>query len=232
MNLKESIISSFFFHLILFLLVTAAVNYTAGFPGGTGKIIPVELTMERSEDQPAFTGDAEEELPGDFKQPADEKMDLPEQDISTLPKEPETVPEPEKKTEPKTEPATAEHSLPPPIRTEGFTSMEAYYQFIILHKKIFAQKAGAKVNELLGEAFKVNKRQFYGGTAIVSLAFGTDGTLKELHVDSASPDLKAFFEEIDWSIVPPPAAYSLGYTAVQIEFTVLEGYMNFRINTR
>ena len=106
--------------------------------------------------------------------------------------------------------------------------MEDYYRFITVHKKIFGQKAGAKVNELLGEALKVNQRVFYGGTAIVSLTFGSDRKLSGVVVDSASPELKAFLEEFGWDAVPAPAAY-LG-NSVQIEFTVLEGYMSFKVN--
>lgn len=219
MNLKESIISSFFFHLILFLLMIAAVNYTAGFSGGIGKIIPIELAIERSEDQPAFRSNTEEGPLQELDQP----LDLPEPDMSSQPKEPE------KRAEAEAEPAKTERALPPPIRTEGFTSLEAYYQFLILHKKIFGKQAGIRVNELIGEALKVNKRHFYGGTAAVSLTFGTDGKLSEVHVDSASQDLKAFLEEIDWGIVPPPAAYSLAYSGVRIDVAVHEGYMNFNI---
>ena len=155
---------------------------------------------------------------------------MSDQAESSLPEEPKETPEPEKKAEPVTDPAKIENAEKPPAQTGGFTSMEAYYQFIMLHKKIFGQKAGARVNELLGEAFKVNKREFYGGTAIVSLKFGADGNLSEVRVDSESPDLKAFLEEISWTTVPAPAGYSLGFTGVQIEFTVLEGYMNFKID--
>ena len=128
--------------------------------------------------------------------------------------------------------AEVEKAEAPSIQREGFTSLEAYYQFIILHKKIFGQQAGDRVNELLGEAFKTNKREFFGGTAIVSLQFGPDRKLKEVLVDSASPELKAFLEEIDWGGVPAPAAYSLGFTGVQIEFTVLEGSMSFKIDSQ
>ncbi|MBI5846531.1 MAG: hypothetical protein HZB31_01005 [Nitrospirae bacterium] len=228
MNLKESLISSFFFHLIMFLLMIAAVNFTAGLPGGIGKIIPIELAIEKSKDQPAFRSNAEEEPPQDQNQP----MVLPDQDMSNQPKERAIVPESQKKAEPAAVPAIPEAALQPPIRTEGFSSLEAYHQFLILHKKLFGRQAGIKVNELIGEALKTNRREFYGGIAVVSLQFGTDGSLHEVSVESASPDLKAFLEEINWSIVPPPSAFSLGYAGVQIQITVLEGYMNFSINTR
>ncbi len=226
MNLNESIISSFFFHLILFLLVIAAVNFTAGFPGGTGKILPVELTIEKSDDQPSFHIKSEAEPLQDLNQILDEKMNMPDQNKNNPPKEQETLPEPENKAE-----ARAESVLPQPIRTEGFTSPEAYHQFIMLHKKIFSKQAGGRVNELIGEALRVNKGQFYGGTAIVNLKFGTGGKLNEVHVDTASPDLKAFLDEINWVAVPSPAAYSLGYVVVRIEFTIHEGYMSFTIST-
>jgi len=49
-------------------------------------------------------------------------------------------------------------------------------------------------------------------------------------VDSESPELKAFFEEIVWDAVPAPAQFSLSFTGIQIEFTVLEGYMSFKLN--
>jgi hypothetical protein len=137
--------------------------------------------------------------------------------------------EPEEEVE-TAEPEKVESTEKPPAQREGPASMEAYYQFVMLHKKIFGQKAGVRVNELLGEAFKVNTRNFYGGTAIVSLRFGPDRKLSGVHVDSDSPDLKAFFEEILWDAIPAPAQFSLGFTGVQIEFTVLQGYMSFKID--
>ena len=152
------------------------------------------------------------------------------QAVNSPAEESKETPEPEKKVEAITDSAKIENAEKPPVQTRGFTSMEAYSQFIMMHKKIFGQKAGARVNELLGEALKVNKREFYGGTAIVSLKFGADGNLSEVLVDSASPELKAFFEEISWVAMPSPAQYSLSFTGVQIEFTVLEGYMSFKIN--
>jgi hypothetical protein len=114
-----------------------------------------------------------------------------------------------------------------PTEGEGNDRLEAYYQFITLHRKVFAQKAGAGVNRLLGEAFKTNTRVFYGGTAIVNLRFDPEGELVGVDVDSESPDLKAFLEEIGWYDLPAPASY-LGHT-VQIDFQVLEGYMSHRI---
>ncbi len=118
----------------------------------------------------------------------------------------------------------------PLVWREGFTSLEAYYEFMALHNQIFRQKAGARLNELVGEALKVNTRVFYGGTATVRLKYGPDGKLSGVLVDSMSPELKAFLEEIGWAAVPAPAAYSLGRSGVQIEFTVLEGYLNFKVN--
>lgn len=218
MNLKETIISSFFFHLSLFLLMIMVSNYTTGLPGGIQKIIPVDLAMEDKKDQPAARSDAADEQLPDSSQPSDEES--------------MKIPESEEKAESTAEPTKIEKVEKPSIQREGFTSLEAYHQYIILHKKIFRQQVGARVNELLGEALKVNKREFYGGTAIVSLMFGPDGTLNEVLVESASPALKAFFEEIDWGGVPAPAAYSLGSAGVQIEFTVLEGYMSFNIKAR
>jgi hypothetical protein len=221
MDIKETIISSFFFHLILFLLLLAVSHYTTGLPGGMKNIVSVELLKE-SEYQPAArTGDADEQ-PAETSPPSDDAMILPEESIRRS--------EPEKKAEPAAEPPKVEKAENLSIQKPGFTSLEAYHQFILLHKKIFGQKAGARVNELLGEAFKTNKREFYGGTAVVSLKFGPDRRLNEVLVDSASPALKAFFEEIDWGSVPPPAAYSLGFNGVQIEFTVLEGSMSFKID--
>jgi hypothetical protein len=223
MDLKEPIISSFYFHLILFLLMLAVSHYTTGLPGGMQNIVSVDLLEDR-EYQPAARSENADEQRAETSPPSDDAMSLPE--------ESKKIPEPEKKAEPAPEPPKIERAENPPIQRPGFTSLEAYYQFIILHKKIFGEKAGARVNQLLGEAFKTNKREFYGGTALVSLKFGPDRKLNEVLVDSASPALKAFFEEIDWGVVPSPAAYSLGHTGVQIEFTVLEGSMRFNINAQ
>ncbi len=202
--------------------MTALSHYTTGLSGDIQKIISVDLAMEESKDQSAARSDSEDDQPLESSPPSEDAMSLPEQAVSKQPEEATKIQEPEKKTE----------VARPSIQREGFTSPEAYYQFILLHKKIFAQKAGARVHELLGEAFKTNTREFYGGTAIVSLTFGPDGQLNEVAVDSASPELKAFFEEIVWGVVPAPAVYSLGYSTVQIEFVVMEGYMSFTINPR
>ena len=228
MNLNESIISSFFFHLILILLIAAASSYTTGFSGGRQKVVSVDLAVEEK-DLPDAGTDSAVEPPLTSSQPASEEMSSSEQAVNSPPEESKETPEPEKKAEAISDPAKIENAEKPPDQTRGFTSMEAYYQFIMVHKKIFGQKARTRVNQLLGEALKVNKREFYGGTAIVSLKFGPDGNLTEVLVDSASPELKAFLEEINWVDVPGPG-YSLGFTGVQMEFTVLEGYMNFKID--
>jgi hypothetical protein len=229
MDIRESIISSFFFHLIFILLMAVVASYTAGFSRGYQNAISVDLTMEEK-DLPDAGPDSAVEPPLTSGPPPSEKASLSSKAVDSPPEESKETPVSEKKTETITDPAKIENAEKPPAQTKGFTSMEAYYQFIMMHKKIFGQKAGARVNELLGEALKVNKRQFYGGTAIVSLKFGPDGNLSEVLVDSASPELKAFLEEISWAAVPAPG-YSLGFTGVQIEFTVLEGYMSFKIDT-
>ena len=229
-NLREFIISSSFYHLILFLLLAAASSYTTGLSGGLRNIVSVDLTMEER-DLPGGGTDSADKPPSSSSAPPREEASLSDQAASSPSEDSKETPEPEKKAGATTDPANIEHAERLPIQKEGFNSLEAYYQFIMLHKKIFAQKAGARVNELLGDALKVNKRQFYGGTAVVRLSFGLDGNVREVLVDSASPELKAFLEEISWAAVPAPAKYSLGFTGVQIEFTVLEGYMNFKIDS-
>lgn len=208
--------------------MAAASSYTTGFSRGRQNIVSVDLTMEEK-DLPDAGTDTADEPPLTSGPPPSEEVSLSNQAVNSAPEESKETPAPEKKVEAIADPAKIENAEKPPAHTGGFTSMEAYYQFIMVHKKIFGQKAGARVNELLGEALKVNKRDFYGGTVIVSLKFGSDGSLSEVFVDSASPELKAFFEEISWVTVPAPAEYSLGFTGVQIEFTVLEGYMSFKI---
>ena len=208
--------------------MAAASSYTTGFSGGPRNIVSVDLTMEEK-DLPEAGTDSADEPPLTSSPPPSEEASLSNQAVNSPPEEAKETPEPEKKVETIADPVKIENAEKPPARTGGFTSLEAYYQFIMMHKEIFGQKAGARVNELLGEAFKTNKREFYGGTAIVSLKFGPDGKLTEVLVYSESPELKAFLEEISWVAVPAPAQYSLGFTGVQIEFTVLEGYMSFKI---
>jgi hypothetical protein len=230
MNLKESIISSSFSHLILLLLIAAASSYTSGYSGSLRNIISVDLTTEEQALDEAGP-DAADELPLASGTLPAEDVSLSDQTVDSPPEELKETPQPEKKAEEIADPAKTEHAGKPPAQTGGFTSMEAYHQFVMMHKKIFGQKAGARVNELLGEALKVNTRHFYGGTAMVMLKFGLDGKLREVLVDSASPELKAFLEEIGWGAIPAPAEYSLGFTGVKIEFTVLEGSMRFRIDS-
>lgn len=230
MNLKESIISSSFFHLILFLLMAAASSYITGLSMDRQNIVSVDLTREEKDLPDAGIGSTDEPSLT-ASPPPSEQGSLSNQAVNSLPEESKETPEPGKKVEASTDSTKIKNVEKPSAQTGGFSSLEAYYQFIMMHKKIFEQKAGARVNELLGEAFKVNKRHFYGGTAMVSLKFGSDGILSEVHVDSASPELKAFFEEISWVAVPAPTQYSPGFTGVQIEFTVLEGYMSFKIDT-
>ena len=226
MDLKETIISSFFFHLIFLLLMIAASSYTTGSTGGLRNIISIDLTEEK--ELPDTTIDPAEEPPQPASLPSIEEATLPEEAVNTP--SGESMPGPEKKIETTAGPAKIEKAEKPPAETEGHPSLEAYYQFIMIHKKIFGQKAGDRVNELLGEAFKVNTREFNGGKAMINLKFGPDGKLSGVLVDSESPELKAFLEELVWDAIPPPAAYSLGFTGVQIEFTVLEGYMSFKID--
>lgn len=219
MDLKETIISSFFSHILLFLFMAVISSYTTSLSGDYRNVVSVDLIME---DLP----DSAEEPPLTSSPPSSEEVSLPDQTADS----PSEKAMPETEVEPSTEQPKIEEAEKPPAQTRGFTSMEEYYQFIMLHKQIFGQKAGDRVNALLGEALKVNTRHFYGGTAIVSLRFGPDGKMSEVLVDSASPELKAFFEEIVWDTVPAPAQFSLSFTGIQIEFTVLEGYMSFKLN--
>jgi len=203
-------------------------SYTTDISGNFRNVVSVDLTVEEK-DLPEAGDDSTDRPPLTPAPQPGEEASLSSQAANSPPEGPKETPEPGKKVEADTEPAKIENAERPPVQTGGFTSLEAYYQFIMMHKEIFGQKAGARVNELLGEAFKTNKREFYGGTAIVSLKFGPDGKLTEVLVYSESPELKAFLEEISWVAVPAPAQYSLGFTGVQIEFTVLEGYMSFKI---
>ncbi len=225
-NLKETLISSLFFHLILFLLIALVASHTTDFSGGFQNIVSVDLTR----DLPGAGTDSADKPPVASIQPSSEEASLLDQAVNSPSEESKKVPEPEKRPDTITDPAKIENAEKPSAQTGGFTSMGDYYRFIMLHKQIFRQKAGASVNELIGEALKVNKREFFGGTAIVSLKYGPDGKLSGVLVDSASPELKAFLEEVAWGPVPEPAAYSLGYSGVQIEFTVHEGYLSFKID--
>jgi hypothetical protein len=218
MDLKETIISSFFGHIMLLLLMAAVSSYSAGLSGNPRNVVSVDLIMEKTDlpeaaDEPLLT--------------SSEEISLPDQTVK-IPSE-EAMPEPEKEVETSAEPPKIAEAEKPPVQPRDF-SMEEYYQFIMLHKQLFGKKAGDRINALLGEALKVNTRHFYGGTAMVSLKYGPDGKLSEVLVDSESPELKAFFEEIVWDAVPAPAQFSLSFTGIQIEFTVLEGYMSFKIN--
>jgi hypothetical protein len=228
MDLKETIISSFFFHLILFLSVLALSSITTGFPG-SDNIISVNLTAENNNDLPAKRTYSADVPPRSSSAPANAQASSSDQAVNNPPAESKQIPEPENKPAADTAPAKIEAPEKLPTQGDGTDRLEAYYQFIMLHRKIFGQRAGVRVNALIGEALKVNTRSFYGGTAVVSLKFGPEGELIGVAVDSESPELKAFLEEVGWYDVPAPAAY-LGHT-VQIEFTVLEGYLSFRINT-
>ncbi len=230
MNLNETIISSFFGHLILLLLMMAVSDYMTHVPRDIQKIVSVDLEREDSYVPPAAATASKDVPTPNSSLHSDEKMSLPEQAAANPPEESKQIPEPKKKAEPLAEAPKIEDGKKLPVPREGFTSLEAYHQFIMLHKKIFSQQAGARVNELLDGALKTNKREFYGGTAIVSLKFGPDRKLDEVLVNSASPELKAFLEEIGWGAIPAPSSYSLGNTGVQIEFSVLDGYMSFNVN--
>ncbi len=220
MNLKETLISSFFFHLIL-LLVMAAVAGSTGFSWDRQNIVSVDLAREDSKNLHAAGSDSAEKSPAASTPPSDGDVSLPEQAVKNPHEESEEMPASEKKSE----------TEKPQAQARGFTSLEDYHRFIMFHKQIFGQKAGDRVNELLGKALTVNEREFFGGTAVVNLKFGSDGKLSEVLVDSASPELKAFLEEIGWEAIPTPAFYSLQSTGVRIEFAVLEGYLSFNINT-
>jgi hypothetical protein len=226
MDLRETIISSFFFHLVLFLLMLGLANFRAGFSGSLPDVISVDLTTENSNIPPATTAAVAKPAPPSSA-PAVEETKPPDQAKVNPPEDSKKNPAPEDK------PATAADApkieIPGklPEQSRGSDSREAYYQFLTLHRKIFAQKAGATINELIGKALKVNTREFYGGTAVVSLTYGSEGELDKVDVDSASPDLKAFLEEVGWYDVPAPPAY-IGHT-VQIDLTVLEGAMSYRV---
>jgi hypothetical protein len=229
MDLKETIISSFFGHLILFLLMLGLANFRAGFSGNLPDIISINLTAENNKGLPAEKTDSVVKPLSPSSVPADAKTGMADQAVNNEPRE-----EAPKVPAPETRPAPAA-DLPKidipgklPDQSRGSDSAEAYYQFLMVHRKIYAEKESARVNSLIGEALKVNTRSFYGGTAVVSLNYGSEGELDKVNVDSESPDLKTFLEEVGWYDVPAPASY-LGHM-VQIEFTVLEGYLSFRTN--
>ncbi len=225
MDLKETIISSFFFHLVLFSLMLAVASFTTGFSGGLPNIISVKLAAENNNELPMAKADSSDKPASPSIAPAETKSTMTEQAVNNPAEESKKIPEPETKPAPATDSPKIAVPEKVPDQTRGSNSWEAYYQFIALHRKIFAQKEGTRVNQLVGEALRVNTRSFYGGTAVVSLTYGSEGDLDKVNVDSESADLKAFLEEVGWYDVPAPAAY-LGHT-VQIEFTVLEGYLSF-----
>ena len=225
-NLKDTLISSLFIHLILFWIIAAVASHTTGFSAGFQNIVLVDL----AKDLPAAGTGSSDEPSVVSSPPSNEKVSLSDQAVNIPPEEPKAIPEPEKKPEAITDPAKVENAEKTPPQRGGFASLQDYYRFIMVHKQIFRQRAGASVNELMGEALKVNTREFFGGTAIVSLKYGPDGRLSGVLVDSTSPELKAFLEEIAWGPVPAPASYSLGSYGVQIQFTVLEGYLSFKID--
>ncbi len=231
MNLKETIITSSFFHLILLLLMIAVSSHQGGLSGGLQSIISVDLAMQDSRDQAAVRSEHMEEPQMSVSPPSSDEAGIPEPALTAPTEEAAKDPATEAEVEPATEqPAKIENEEQHSIQRGGFSSMEAYREFIRLHTKVFGQKAGARVNELVGEALKENQRIFFGGMATVNLDFGPDGKLSGVMVDSDSADLKAFLDEISWAALPAPAAFSLGYPRVLIEFTVLQGYLSFRIN--
>jgi len=232
MNLRETTISSFFLHLIIILLsVIAAGKYTADLSGNLRNVITVDLASDIGKIPSTSAANPTAEHPQASTPTSDEKMNMPDQSAGTPPEETKKLSEPEKEAEPETMPATSEN--PPEIsaQKEGPVNLEAYYQGVEIHKKLFRRQAGATVGELLDEALKVNKREFYGGNGLVTLEYGPDGKVNKVSVDSESPDLKAFLEEIGWGVLPSPSRYSLRNSAVRIEFSVLEGYMTFTLNT-
>jgi len=228
MNLKESIVSSSFYHLIVFLLIAAASSYTTGFSGNFQNITPVDLTMENNDLTVAGIDSANElSLTPDPLTSDGADMSIPSMDGPS--EEPREKSGAEKDVESSTESAQVQ-SAEKPVQPGDFASLEAYHQFIMMHKKLFVQKAGDRLNELLGIALEKNTRHFYGGTAIARLKFDPSGNVGEVLVESESPELKAFIEEIGWDSIPGPAEYSLGYGKVQITFMVLEGYMRYAID--
>ena len=141
MNLKETIISSFFCHLILFLLMAAVSSHTTAFYAGFQNIVTVDLTID------------DKDLSGAAINPADnpplssdEVVSLPDEAVTIQPEDSMEKPEPERNVETITEAAKIENAAKMPAQTGEFTSLEAYHQFILLHKKVFGQKAGYKEN--------------------------------------------------------------------------------------
>ncbi len=226
MNLRETIISSFFLHLILLLLLTAVANYKKGFSNGIPNIVSVDLFSEYNKYLPVAGIDSADAPSLASSPTSDEEVSLSDQAADSPAEESKKIAGPEKKADPK----KIENAESSPA-SGGSTSLEAYHQFILSHKRVFMQKAGGRVNDLIGKALKENKRDFFGGTAIVILKFGPDGKLSGVLVDSAYPELKAFLEEIGWVAVPAPSEYLPGYSGVQIEFKVLEGYLSYKIGT-
>ena len=229
MNLKETIVSSFFIHLIIILLSVAAGKYTADLSGNLKNIISVDLASDMGEvpSPPAHYSTAEQAQAPIAT--SEVKMSTPDQSAANPPEETK-LSEPEKNAEPQITSAISEKPAEIPSQKDGPSNIEAYYQFLAVHKKLFRQQASVTVNGLLGEALKVNRREFYGGVGLVTVEYGVDGKANKVFVDSDSPELKAFLEEIGWGMLPSPSKYSLRNSVVRIEFSVLEGSMAFTVN--
>jgi len=194
--------------MILLLLMSVVLSHTTGLTGDFKNFISVDLAMEDIKALP-------EDSPVASDGPATGEADGPAE---------EAIPEPEKKQEePPAPPAKPEEAIKPPAETEGPPTLEAYLQFIAIHKQLYRQKAKTKAGNIISEALKFNTRHFYGGKAIATLKFGPDGKVNEALVDATSPELKAFFEEVVWDSMPNPSAFFRGFTGVRIEFIVLEG---------
>lgn len=230
MNIRETIISSCFIHLIIILLAVAAGRYTTDLSGNLKNIISVDLASDISNVLSPSAHDSTAEQVLAPIPTSDTKMTEPDESAVNPPEETKELSEPEKNTEPQPAPALSEKPAEIPAQKDGPANIEAYYQFLAVHKTLFRQQASGTVNQLLGEALKVNRREFYGGVGLVTVEYGVDGKVNKVFVDSESPELKAFLEEIGWGVLPSPSRYSLRNSVVRIEFSVLEGSMAFNVN--
>ncbi|GAB4483309.1 MAG: hypothetical protein OHK006_03890 [Thermodesulfovibrionales bacterium] len=205
MNLQRSLVSSFALHAGLALVFSAAVR-TSSLPASPFwvSVAGVETSRTMTMQEPAGA------LDRPVLQPAEPEAAVEEQQASG-------------QTEAKSEPA-----LPAPAQPEkaGMPTItpEQYHQYLMLHTRAFAERAGRPVKTFLdaeiGGSFRMDLRD---AVALVRLSFSREGALETVEVLTESDALVSVLQKFDWNTVPPPSRFLPDTDAMAFKVVVRDG---------
>lgn len=205
MNLQRSLVFSFALHAGLALVFSAVVR-TASLPATQFRVIVAAHDSARDMI---------------MQEPAGEAV-LPVSE-SAEPAAAAEEPQASGQTDAKSDPSVSAPAQPEKAGMPTITP-EQYHQYLMLHTRAFAERAGRSVKTFLdaeiGGSFRMDLRD---AAALVKLSFSREGALETVEVFTESEALVSLLEKFDWNTVPAPSRFLPDTAAMAFRVVVRDG---------